>query len=176
MHVQHKGHPTVIYSSSIPFTENKTGQFVDQYQQSAPSPGEASNELQITGESGNIDPHLCYGCHSISKALTPPVSHGTTYPSPETVAQYSLNSKAKRPARLLKNTLFPIPYPSQETDSWNWVSKSRMMTAGTVKRSVSTPNVHHAAAMSASSVGAQFSTDKRRNKLGYHRTSVACGM
>ncbi|KAF8428353.1 hypothetical protein EV426DRAFT_528335 [Tirmania nivea] len=49
------------------------------------------------------------------------------------------------------------------------------MNAGTVKRSVSTPNVQQVAAMSTGSTGVQFSTDKRRNKLGYHRTSVACG-
>lgn len=41
--------------------------------------------------------------------------------------------------------------------------------ASTLKRSASTPNVRGGeAGMSVA--------DKRRNKLGYHRTSVACGM
>ncbi|KAH0543199.1 hypothetical protein FGG08_002460 [Glutinoglossum americanum] len=42
----------------------------------------------------------------------------------------------------------------------------------TVKRSASTPNVRGQAA--ADAAGLSFA-DKRRNKLGYHRTSVACG-
>ncbi|KAH0613966.1 uncharacterized protein H6S33_005852 [Morchella sextelata] len=52
------------------------------------------------------------------------------------------------------------------------------MTAS-VKRSLSTPNVQQAAAMAAegpsSTSGLPYSTGKGRNKLGYHRTSVACG-
>jgi len=40
-----------------------------------------------------------------------------------------------------------------------------------IKRSMSTPNVRGQAAAEA----AALSADKRRNKLGYHRTSVACG-
>jgi Fungal Zn(2)-Cys(6) binuclear cluster domain len=43
-----------------------------------------------------------------------------------------------------------------------------------VKRSASTPNVRGQAAVDAAS--AQSAADKRRNKLGYHRTGVACGM
>jgi len=43
---------------------------------------------------------------------------------------------------------------------------------GSVKRSISTPNVQQAAQAIAE---LPYSTDKRRNKLGYHRTSVACG-
>ena len=43
-----------------------------------------------------------------------------------------------------------------------------------IKRSVSTPNVRSQQNPSDhSSMG--MSSDKRRNKLGYHRTSVACG-
>ncbi|RPB01866.1 hypothetical protein L873DRAFT_1675259 [Choiromyces venosus 120613-1] len=47
--------------------------------------------------------------------------------------------------------------------------------APSVKRSLSTPNVQQAAAMSENPGTMPYSTDKRRNKLGYHRTSVACG-
>jgi hypothetical protein len=40
-----------------------------------------------------------------------------------------------------------------------------------IKRSMSTPNVRGQASADA----AALSAEKRRNKLGYHRTSVACG-
>jgi hypothetical protein len=42
-----------------------------------------------------------------------------------------------------------------------------------VKRSMSTPNVRGQATAEAAALA--LSADKRRNKLGYHRTSVACG-
>jgi hypothetical protein len=51
------------------------------------------------------------------------------------------------------------------------VSKGRLPTE--IRRSASTPQIRSI----ATSEGAQISptADKRRNKLGYHRTSVACG-
>ena len=56
------------------------------------------------------------------------------------------------------------------------VHRRRRSTKGTmpaiIKRSASTPNVRGLA--STDSVGTSLA-DKRRNKLGYHRTSVACG-
>ena len=51
---------------------------------------------------------------------------------------------------------------------------SKSAAAGVIKRSSSTPNVRAQASADASDATA--SADKRRNKLGYHRTSVACGM
>lgn len=42
-----------------------------------------------------------------------------------------------------------------------------------MKRSTSTPNVRGQAAADAAALA--LSAEKRRNKLGYHRTSVACG-
>ncbi|TVY83982.1 hypothetical protein LSUE1_G001342 [Lachnellula suecica] len=42
-----------------------------------------------------------------------------------------------------------------------------------IKRSMSTPNVRGQASADAAALA--LSADKRRNKLGYHRTSVACG-
>ncbi|KAI9822940.1 MAG: hypothetical protein M1832_002965 [Thelocarpon impressellum] len=42
-----------------------------------------------------------------------------------------------------------------------------------IKRSASTPNVRGQAAAEAAALS--LAADKRRNKLGYHRTSVACG-
>lgn len=55
-------------------------------------------------------------------------------------------------------------------------SKSRTVsrTRGEVRRSMSTSNVKGQAASESASAGLS-SADKRRNKLGYHRTSVACG-
>ena len=41
-----------------------------------------------------------------------------------------------------------------------------------MKRAASTPNIRNQAAADAALAA---SADKRRNKLGYHRTSVACG-
>lgn len=46
--------------------------------------------------------------------------------------------------------------------------------AGKIKRSMSTPNVRSQSTMDAATALA-MSAEKRRNKLGYHRTSVACG-
>lgn len=88
-----------------------------------------------------------------------------------------------------------IPHPSLSTStpqlpnpgftgSAAWrrrLSKTRSlttMTASSVKRSLSSPNVQQAAAMSAEgkpSPALPYSAGKGRNKLGYHRTSVACG-
>jgi hypothetical protein len=42
-----------------------------------------------------------------------------------------------------------------------------------IKRSMSTPNVRGQATADAAALA--LSAEKRRNKLGYHRTSVACG-
>lgn len=50
-------------------------------------------------------------------------------------------------------------------------SKSSMPAI--VKRSASTPNVRGLA--TADMAALSYAADKRRNKLGYHRTSVACG-
>lgn len=164
----------MIYSSPISFHENKTELFVDRYQTSTPSPGERTNERQKPEVLG---PNLSRSCYSTSTIPTPSEAYATTYPSPESVIRNPIKHKGKYRPGPSNTIVTPILLPPPEKDSWNRVSKARMnMNAGTVKRSVSTPNVQQAAAMSTSSTGVQFSTDKRRNKLGYHRTSVACGM
>ena len=70
---------------------------------------------------------------------------------------------------------FPMPRLDMEAvanaDKRRPPPKSNPSSAG-VKRSISSPNVR---SLSASSDSAAMSADKRRNKLGYHRTSVACG-
>lgn len=51
---------------------------------------------------------------------------------------------------------------------------SKEMSSSVIKRSASTPNVRGLAAAEAAGL-AMSAAEKRRNKLGYHRTSVACG-
>ncbi|KAE8447449.1 hypothetical protein EG329_010722 [Mollisiaceae sp. DMI_Dod_QoI] len=70
----------------------------------------------------------------------------------------------------------PTPPPPQtKLDSPSL--KTRVNPAGSkaakVKRSMSTPNVRGQATADAAALA--LSAEKRRNKLGYHRTSVACG-
>lgn len=50
---------------------------------------------------------------------------------------------------------------------------SKGQSSGVVKRSISSPNV---GALATSTDVSLSLAEKRRNKLGYHRTSVACGM
>lgn len=62
-----------------------------------------------------------------------------------------------------------LPHPSSSITASMSAQRRRKMSKhsiNTLKRSASTPNVRE----SGMSVA-----DKRRNKLGYHRTSVACG-
>ncbi|KAH0551422.1 hypothetical protein GP486_007363 [Trichoglossum hirsutum] len=63
-----------------------------------------------------------------------------------------------------------LPLTANSGSTWRRPSNSLAMPS-TVKRSASTPNVRGQAA--ADAAGLSFA-DKRRNKLGYHRTSVAC--
>jgi hypothetical protein len=55
--------------------------------------------------------------------------------------------------------------------------KSRGTSAGSksakIRRSMSTPNVRGQSTADAAALA--LSAERRRNKLGYHRTSVACG-
>src|SRR5205814_10282964 len=102
------------------------------------------------------------------------------------------------PSTTLKQDLTTLniePFPTSMSNargSWRRPSKSRSSIA--VIRSQSTPNVQLAVAAAAaatasssnttpavtseatSPVGHAYTLDKKRNKLGYHRTSVACGM
>lgn len=52
-------------------------------------------------------------------------------------------------------------------------SSSAISKSAKIKRSMSTPNVRGQASADAAALA--LSAEKRRNKLGYHRTSVACG-
>ena len=137
-----------------PRPELNVGHFIDEYQVRLPCPGERLNRLNF--------------CHNSGSTSVSP----TDSPSSQPPYQSSLHSTGTGTPRSFQDTVVSIPSPALYEGPWSLVTKGRLnMTAGTVKRSASTPNVKHA----ANSVG-HFSTDKRRNKLGYHRTSVACGM
>lgn len=62
--------------------------------------------------------------------------------------------------------------PSSQNRGTSLGSKSGSK-ASKIKRSISTPNVRGQATADAAALA--LSAEKRRNKLGYHRTSVACG-
>jgi hypothetical protein len=117
---------------------------------------------------------------SRSSTVSPPASTTSQYLPPAQTPPISLNTSAPS-----------LPNPGSST--WHRrLIKARSLTTmtGSVKRSISTPNVQKAAAAAAGAAAAAvaaaataaslieppYSADKRRNKLGYHRTSVACGM
>lgn len=64
----------------------------------------------------------------------------------------------------------PPPGPSEPSrDGGHHTPASSTVTNSKMKGSMSTPNVRGPASMDDAA-----SAEKRRNKLGYHRTSVAC--
>lgn len=87
-----------------------------------------------------------------------------------------------------QNAALPAPYDSSISQGSISMSKGefviasspmrrrpttkRAMASTLIKRSVSSPNV---GAMASNEASSTSMSDKRRNKLGYHRTSVACG-
>ena len=67
-----------------------------------------------------------------------------------------------------------LPGMSSGVSSANRRRRPSKSTSGTaIKRSASSPNVRK---IQTPSEAAMSLAEKRRNKLGYHRTSVACGM
>lgn len=95
--------------------------------------------------------------------------------------QYPTGTSSMQPSNIIP-TYHHLPgehiQPSSPADSapLSPGSRNRGISSGSkaakVKRSMSTPNVR---GQSASDAALALSADKRRNKLGYHRTSVACG-
>ena len=65
----------------------------------------------------------------------------------------------------------PAPLHSPTVIRKKGVAKAGATTG--IKRSASTPNVRSLSEIDASNMSA---AEKRRNKLGYHRTSIACSM
>lgn len=69
--------------------------------------------------------------------------------------------------------MISLPPPSMQLTTAAMLSQRRQRRKSlSIKRSASTPNVR---AFANSEAGMTLA-EKRRNKLGYHRTSVACGM
>ncbi|KAL7270422.1 hypothetical protein RUND412_006876 [Rhizina undulata] len=100
----------------------------------------------------------------------------TLNPPPSTPLTPHLSQHiAEKPQAYLNPSAPLLPTPQS---AWRRrLSKTRSLITmkGSVKRSASSPNVPQVAAMAEGPGGAPYSTEKRRNKLGYHRTSVACG-
>jgi hypothetical protein len=65
----------------------------------------------------------------------------------------------------------PVSVALQQPNKRRRPSKSKM--PGEIRRSSSTPHMRNLALAHSGELSP--TTDKRRNKLGYHRTSVACG-
>lgn len=97
------------------------------------------------------------------------------YPPPSSGSDLDMNSN-------MMNNNYHLPVvgqqPQQNSQPYakhSPPSKTRVATVASknakMRRSASTPNVRGQAASDA----AALSAEKRRNKLGYHRTSVACG-
>lgn len=116
-------------------------------------------------------------------SLGPPPPSTPLSPHHYCSSQQGTESIPHIPHSSLSTSIPQLPNPGF-TGSAAWrrrLSKTRSlttMTASSVKRSLSSPNVQQDAAMSAeakSSSALPYSAGKGRNKLGYHRTSVACG-
>lgn len=73
--------------------------------------------------------------------------------------------------RLLSSSQSNMPMVAAPLGTTRRRRLSKGTTGAVIKRSASTPNVRGLAASEA----AMSLADKRRSKLGYHRTSVACG-
>jgi len=94
---------------------------------------------------------------------------GTSFPVPETPTLQSAEGDAEYNAALPGQPLSP--------SSQRLISKKRRpskdKSSTALRRSSSTPHMRNLALGTAGDLSP--TGDKRRNKLGYHRTSVACG-
>jgi len=85
------------------------------------------------------------------------------------------------PSNLVNNYQLPVLAPPNHSQPLNKASPMRRGASGPakggkIKRSSSSPNVRgQARADQPESAFISLADEKRRNKLGYHRTSVACG-
>ncbi|KAF2794092.1 hypothetical protein K505DRAFT_31076 [Melanomma pulvis-pyrius CBS 109.77] len=93
---------------------------------------------------------------------------GPGLPSADTVNIPSSEERFDRHPTLPGQGL--ITSPHQHSNKKRRPSKGKVPPE--IRRSSSTPHMHN---LALSTSGELSPTDKRRNKLGYHRTSVACG-
>lgn len=104
----------------------------------------------------------------MATASPEPLNHSPLRSAPETLS--SSNFNFPNSSSLPSQGILSHPPGSLNTSMTAQRRRNNKMAKHTVnalKRSASTPNVRGESGMSVA--------DKRRNKLGYHRTSVACG-
>lgn len=100
----------------------------------------------------------------MSYQYPPPPSSGADYKlSPRSIGNFQIppGIPPELSQQVLDSNLFSQELNQHESDQ-----------GGEIKRSSSTPNIRDQAVADAALAA---SAEKRRNKLGYHRTSVACG-
>ena len=114
---------------------------------------------ELTNEEGGNIKQL------IMASVSDQMSHSPARTPPESSTTFNFaNPSNSLPSQHL------LSHPTVLTTSMTTQRRRKTSKNGvsSLKRSSSTPNVRGDAGMSMA--------DKRRNKLGYHRTSVACGM
>ncbi|KAH9218975.1 hypothetical protein DL95DRAFT_487244 [Leptodontidium sp. 2 PMI_412] len=95
--------------------------------------------------------------------------------------QYPLPSSGLEPSNMIPGFHHPMDHAQPSSPAQMKPDSPSMKNRGNaaasksakIKRSMSTPNVRGQASADAAALA--LSAEKRRNKLGYHRTSVACG-
>lgn len=110
-----------------------------------------------------------------SEGLPASMSYQYPLPTPGLDSSSNMISSFHHPSSLDHHAQTPPP-PQTKLESpslKNRVNPGPGSKAAKVKRSMSTPNVRGQATAEAAALA--LSAEKRRNKLGYHRTSVACG-
>lgn len=103
---------------------------------------------------------------SYNPLAQPPSS---AFPVPETTTSGSLEDRSDYYSTQTDETLEASP--QQQLLKKRRASKDK--TSSIIRRSASTPHMRNMALGTTSELSP--TGDKRRNKLGYHRTSVACG-
>lgn len=107
-----------------------------------------------------------YSSSSPSTTSAPP-----PHPAPPPlVPSHDFAEQSQAPAHLaFASSYHPAPSPALAKRR----SSKGKLPLDLIKRSSSTPQMRNLAAVEGDSMSP--TTDKKRNKLGYHRTSVACG-
>jgi hypothetical protein len=102
-----------------------------------------------------------------------PISMSYQYPLPVSGLESSSNIIPSFPHPALDHAQSSSPSQAKITSPNLKNPPSAGSKSTKVKKSMSTPNVRGQASADAAALA--LSAEKRRNKLGYHRTSVACG-
>ncbi|KAF3942214.1 hypothetical protein ABW19_dt0202164 [Dactylella cylindrospora] len=147
----------------------------------------------LTSSASSIQPHI--KDEEMQTELTQPTAMSNVPAISGKIAAGTASTQNQKAAPPPINTDTPSSHASGGTKSQHntWRRGNKGRTPLSVKRSQSTPNVQLAAQLAAASavsappmpsasttddlspVALAYQLDKKRNKLGYHRTSVACG-